>query len=357
MQRIVKRKIIKMRIKIFGYTLASTLLSIVKAKVYNFKAVSLSSPDYNLGIKHDDVIDQMTLAAFPLFSAQIETNNIGNYKYVILDQAGQVVEEETIDREYSDENSKYNEVYNRTTKKVNIPELPKPFKISYSLGSKSFTPFPNNEIWTIYAQCDEIYEEVKNLPFIEDNVRNDKESNCIITIITAEEAFQYQGTARLVGFGSRLYKKLSWVFKIQEDKKFLGRSAIKVRSMPNDPTLMREKILTDLYTSVGVPVQEGTYARVFINNDVWGLYEVVDTLNKKWISAYIHNGNKKNVGTSYKLFSFHPSGPYAELKYLGDDPQLYDPVNYIVDEVDENDTEANQNSGSLYRLIQFTKKI
>ncbi|ORX85861.1 hypothetical protein BCR32DRAFT_290428 [Anaeromyces robustus] len=346
-----------MKIKIFGFTIVSTLLSIVNAKVYNFKAVSLSNNEYILGVKHDDVIDQMTPAAFPLFTAQIEADNISNYKYVVLDQTGQVVEEESIDREYSEDNSNLNEVYNRTTKQITIPELPKPFKTSYSLGSKNFVPFPNNEIWTIHAQCDEIYDEVKNTPFLEGNLRNDKESNCTLTIITAEDVYQYQGTTRLVGFGSRLYKKLSWVFKIKDDKKFFGRTALKVRSMSNDPTLMREKVLTDLYTAVGVPVQEGTYARVLINNDVWGLYEVVDTLNKKWIAAYVHNGDKKMVGTNYKLFSFHPSGPYAELKYLGDDPELYDPVNYTVDEVDSDDVEANKNSGKYYRLIQFTKKF
>jgi len=48
-----------------------------------------------------------------VFTGQVENNNIDKYKYVVLDGSGKIVEEETIERTYSSDSSKINEVYNR----------------------------------------------------------------------------------------------------------------------------------------------------------------------------------------------------------------------------------------------------
>jgi len=221
------------------------------------------------------------------------------------------------------------------------------------MAQKKFKAFPSNEIFNIYANCTAVYDDVKNQPF-KGETRNDDIANCTVSIITPTEMFQSTGTLRSVGFGSRLYKKLSWIIKL--DSKFMGRKALKVRALANDPTLLRERFTTDLYTAVGVPVQEGTYARVIINNDVWGLYYVMDSLSKNWISAYIHGGEKAKVGTDYKLISTHPDGPYADLKYKGDNYELYGNDVYQVDEISVQDVEAlQQNPEGKYRLVQFTK--
>jgi len=48
-----------------------------------------------------------------VFSGIIEAEKIEKYKYVALDETGFIVDEEDIERTYSPENSKINEVYNR----------------------------------------------------------------------------------------------------------------------------------------------------------------------------------------------------------------------------------------------------
>lgn len=217
------------------------------------------------------------------------------------------------------------------------------------MGTEKFQPFPNNVIYNVYIECDETsYISIRDNPFIPDisgiNSRNDAVINCpFINIITPNEEFITSGTLRLVGYGSRLYKKLSWLIKL--DKKFMGRKSIKLRAVANDPTLMRDKISNSLLKAVGVPVQEGSYARVNINNDVWGLYSFVDTLNPKWVKAYIHGDDKYKVGNAYKMFSSHPVGPYASFEYFGDDFNLY--PNYIIDieeNENENENENNENN-------------
>jgi len=48
-----------------------------------------------------------------VFTGDVVADNIKEYKYVSLNAQGAVIEEETVNRTYTDETSKINEVYNR----------------------------------------------------------------------------------------------------------------------------------------------------------------------------------------------------------------------------------------------------
>lgn len=348
-----------MKLKSFGFILflliSSTLFSLGKGDKYNFKVVSILGDNYNLGVKHGETVTPLTASPFPLFTGQVENNNIDKYKYVVLDGSGKIVEEETIERTYSSDSSKINEVYNRTNKNVEIPKLPEPFKKMFRMGIEQFQPFPNNIIYNVYAKCNETdYEYISNNPFLESEKRNDMPVNCTISIISPDQTFQSTGTASIFGYGSRFYKKVSWTMKL--DKKFLGRKTIKLRAMANDPTLIREKLTTELFKAVSVPVQEGTYARLIINNDVYGLYTLMDSINKRWMKNYIHGDSKAQIGFSYKLFSTPPEGPYSDLKYLGDDYALYNSGNtYKVDEYEETTIPEGDEAAKWKALIDFVK--
>ncbi|KAG4092344.1 hypothetical protein H8356DRAFT_1704236 [Neocallimastix lanati (nom. inval.)] len=345
-----------MKIKLFGLTLSS-IFALANAKQHYFNVVSINNDEYSLGVKINGQVSNFTSKYFPLFTGTVNVDKVDKYKYVLLNRSGSVVEEESFERTYSEENSNKNEVYNRTNKKVEVPKLPEPLKISFPMGTEKYEPFPKNEIYNVFAKCNEDqYNDRKNNPFLEGKQRNDELVNCTISIVTPEKVYQSNGNIHLSGYGSRLYKKLSWVIKL--DNKFMGRNTIKIRAVANDATLMRDKLTADLYRAMGVPVQEGTYARVIINKDVWGLYTIVDNHNKKWYANYIHGNNKSRVGTSYKMVSSHPVGPFADLKYLGDDPLNYSGAgSYGVDEVDEADPEANalDTSTKWNRLIKFVK--
>ncbi|KAG4096643.1 hypothetical protein H8356DRAFT_1292313 [Neocallimastix lanati (nom. inval.)] len=313
-----------------------------KTETYNFKVVSIKNKTFNLGVKYNNQIEQLTSKTFPLFEGTVNANNINKYKYVYIDENKNVIEEESIERTYSKENASLNEVYNRTNKNIEIPKLPEPFGQEYKMGSEDFQPFPNNIIYNVYAECDEEeYENRKNFPFLEPNHKeaNNDPFNCTFTIVSPTTIYKGTGNMHLLGFGSRLYKKLSWVMKF--DKKMMKRKSIKLRGNPNDPTLIRDKLCSEMYKAVGIPTQGGTYARLIINNDVMGLYSIIDSLSKKWFAAYIHGNLNAHVGTSYKLVSSHPNGPYADLKYFGEDYMFYDDYgSYIIDEIDKQDPEA-----------------
>ncbi|OUM63746.1 hypothetical protein PIROE2DRAFT_20635 [Piromyces sp. E2] len=343
-----------MKIKSFGIAL-STLFAFATAKPHYFNVVSILGEGSKLGVKYGGVVQPLTPSPFPLFTGVIEADNISQYNYVSLGANNMVIEEETIQRTYSDENAKINEVYNRSNKKVTVNDLPQPFKPMFTMKSEKYQPFPKNVIYNIYAQCLEPdYTDLVNTPFIDGEI-NKSVVNCTITIISPNEKFQTDGSFHVIGYGSRLYKKLSFGMKF--NKKFLGRKAIKLRGMPNDKSLIREPLIAELYKAVGVPVQEGTYARLFMNGETFGLYNMIDSFNDRWIGAYIHANEKAKIGVNYKLCSSHPEGPYADLKFLGDDPLLYDKPIYVVDEYEKKDIQKEDKATQYTPIMQFTKSF
>ncbi|OUM68978.1 hypothetical protein PIROE2DRAFT_3209 [Piromyces sp. E2] len=304
-----------------------------------------------MNLKFVGITISSLIALVNVFSGEINVPSITQYKYVIVDPTTKnVIEEETILRTYN-EDLTVHEVYNRTTKEIKIPDLPESFKPMFQMGSKDIKPFPHDEIYNVYAQCDEdAYIGLTSSPFYAGEIVNNIPVNCTINIITSKKVFSSTGSIHVIGFGSRMYKKLSWSIKL--DKKFKGRKSIKVRALAGDPTLIRERLATELFTAVGVPVQEGTYALLIINNDVYGLYSFTDSLSKKWISSFVHGREDAKIGVSYKMFTDPPV--VSDLRYKGDDISQYAfQGTYEVDEFD--DMELQDQQSQWQPLINFTK--
>ncbi|ORX67709.1 hypothetical protein BCR32DRAFT_330232 [Anaeromyces robustus] len=319
-----------------------SFIALIKAESWKFNVVSIKSPAYNIGLKYNNKIIKMESTVFPLFTTTIESKSKKNYKYVVLDQKGKVIEEEKIERTYTSETSSINEVYNRENKNIKISSLPKVYDPLFKSGTNKYQEYDDNEIYTLYADCIESeYNDLKYGPF----VNNEKTANCTINFITKTETYQRNATLELIGYDSRKYKKLSWKFKLS--KKILCRKTLKFRAAANDPTLMRDKISSELYKSVGVPTYSSAYSRMMINNDIYGLYILVDSMGKNWISSAIHGNEKAHTGTSYKTYAG------ASLEYLGETAKDYNIGSYKLDEIDEDDPEANGNN--YYRLAHFTK--
>ncbi|ORX79963.1 coth-domain-containing protein [Anaeromyces robustus] len=330
----------------------SSIVAVVNAASWKFNVVNIMGTDYDIGIKYNNKVTKMTTENFPLYTTTIESGTSKTYKYVLLDKKGGVVEEESFERTYSDSISNINEVYDRKNKNIQVTSIPRAYEPLYSAETSDFPIYPKNEIYTLYAKCDdETYTDLKHNPFLSGSHKNLNSSNCTISLVTPTESYQREGTLQLVGYNSRSYKKLSWKFKI--DKKLFGRKTLKIRGLASDPTLLRDKLAAELFRSVGVPSYSGTYVRVMINEDVWGLYSIVDTIGGKWISSAIHGNKDAHTGFNYKMFSSVPNGPFASLRYLGNDPVKYETSgSYEVDETDKEDTES---TNDFYRLIQFTK--
>lgn len=80
-----------------------------------------------------------------------------------------------------------------------------------------------------------------------------------------------------------------------------------------DPTLLREKLMLDFLNEHGIPAPRAGFARLFVNDHYWGLYSVVEDVNKTFLKDRFDNkgGN---------LFKGDPKGL---LTWKGADQSLY----------------------------------
>jgi len=88
-------------------------------------------------------------------------------------------------------------------------------------------------------------------------------------------------TIKTGGRTSRSNDKVGFNFKL--GKKFLGRKQLRLRPDAGDKSYMRTKISCDIGNRIGLPSLQSTYARLYVNNEYWGLYHLLDNIKPSWI--------------------------------------------------------------------------
>ena len=77
-------------------------------------------------------------------------------------------------------------------------------------------------------------------------------------------------------------------FKVRFDEyvdkqKFLGLKNVTLNNMVEDPTALREALGYRLYREMGVPAPDTGYARVTVDGELYGLYLLVETVDKDFL--------------------------------------------------------------------------
>jgi len=91
-------------------------------------------------------------------------------------------------------------------------------------------------------------------------------------------------------------------YNIKLDKKFLGRKNIRLRPDASDNSHLRSKLCCDIANRMGVPSIQATYARLYMNNEYWGLYVLMDAIKPSWIKQTF-NPSEKEITTLYQCKS------------------------------------------------------
>ncbi|WP_268189143.1 CotH kinase family protein [Marinifilum sp. D737] len=102
--------------------------------------------------------------------------------------------------------------------------------------------------------------------------------------------------------------------KYIKKQKLDGLKTINLNNAFKDPTFMREKLYLDFMRSEGLPVPRSTYANVYVNDELFGLYVLVEEINKGFV--------KRNFGN--KSGAFFKGEPNASLLYIGDNQLDYE---------------------------------
>jgi len=166
--------------------------------------------------------------------------------------------------------------------------------------------------------------------------------NCTMTYISPYEEFFYPDISlSLAGMGSRGFAKRPFKIEISgsnESEDIYGRSKFKLRNMVYDCTYIKNKLTIDIETSLGMVSGQDGFARLYINNTPFGLYDLFDPLKKKFIKQYFHIGETDpKLGVLYKCKT--DSGVRYFMEYI---PELNNLGNlFTVDMVPDGENEAS----------------
>lgn len=144
-------------------------------------------------------------------------------------------------------------------------------------------------------------------------------------------------------------------------QKHCGVTRINLNNNYKDPSLMREKITLDMLTNEGLPTPRSAYAKVYLNNEYWGLYLMVEGINKDFLKRNFNNA-------SGNLYFGEPNGTLVKLASSTDYARNYRKKNnkkqndwsdliHFISVVNSANSEQNQdtNLDSIFNLDDCLK--
>ncbi|CAO3647128.1 unnamed protein product [Cunninghamella blakesleeana] len=258
------------------------------------------------------------------------------YRYVILDGAKNMVDFEKFERpSILHSQATFNEVYGRPWNKLMLPQLPT-LNQDFALNTKRKDPgenklFEDGTIANVIFEADEqIIQSVHA-----DKTQKKAKVTGRLTYISYNHVEQFDNVElKIGGHSSREYAKVPYKLKITPEsspKGLFNRWELKLRPEATDPTMLREKLYSDILKSVGCLGPRGGYVRFYLNDHPAGLFLLTDDIvNKEYIRETIHDGDQRiEVGALIKADA--GKGSYAaDLEYHGEEPEDYDDKTYEV---------------------------
>ncbi|KAI8137004.1 coth protein-domain-containing protein [Fennellomyces sp. T-0311] len=171
--------------------------------------------------------------------------------------------------------------YNRTQNSWPVTPLPQLYKPLSVIRRIPTGPHVGDEIATVHIVADQGEIDMMH----KNNMDKIKVKAKMFYISTNEVQEFDHVTFRVAGRSTRLMPKLSYDLKIREKEKqtLYGFRRLKLRSLYNDPSYIRENMAYRTLHSVGLPTSSFSYVRVFINNQAIGLFGLVESYSDPWI--------------------------------------------------------------------------
>jgi spore coat protein H len=127
---------------------------------------------------------------------------------------------------------------------------------------------------------------------------------------------------RIKGFTSAFSSPVKKPFRIDfnsfvKDQEYDGIKKLSLNNAASDPTMMRDVLAFNLFRTAGVAASRTSFAKVYINNEYWGLYILVEQVDKVFVTNHLKNGsgNLFKCGSAYDLsFKGETSADYK--RYL-----------------------------------------
>jgi spore coat protein CotH len=111
--------------------------------------------------------------------------------------------------------------------------------------------------------------------------------------------------------------------RYEPNQKFLGLKSTTLKANNQDASMVRERVTMKLFVQMGIPAPLETYARVFVNGQYFGLYNLIETIDKDFLrrtlgeeDGYLYEWQPRYDGAGYYFES------------LGNDAASYAPVHF-----------------------------
>ncbi|GJJ77717.1 spore coat protein H [Entomortierella parvispora] len=325
-------------------TLASVSMAQIAFNVVGYPSATTNSFGVSINGQITKLVANET--TFPVWTGVVPgTTSAVQYQYVEIDATGAAVKTENFTRTLPKANSThtYNEFFQRQVTKWELPHIPYTYLATWPSYTKVFN---DDEIATIHVTADPSQIAALNAnPNLATDIKVD------FRWIDHHMIYDQKNiTFKTSGKSSKDYQKQAYKFSFDTDynQTFFSRPNLKLRSEATDPTVMREKIYIDMLNAVGVPTQQGAYVRLFVNNNPFGLYLMVDDIKKSFIKQTVYGGNPNAAIGSLVQMNAPSLTDQADLVYKGATNTSYNPDTYT-DVVLGNNTAA----APLTQLIQF----
>lgn len=104
-----------------------------------------------------------------------------------------------------------------------------------------------------------------------------------------------------------------------EDQRWDGVKGIHLNNYWRDPSFMREKLHLDFCRDAGITAPRANYARVYLNDELWGFYSLVEHVDKRFLSSRFGN----TVGNLYKSIDGFGTTLRSDFRWYGPLPSDY----------------------------------
>ena len=196
--------------------------------------------------------------------------------------------------------------------------------MSYGQGEEIFddsyihevrVTFDNNNFWQeLSANYENNYPDV---PYTMANVTIDGVEIDSIGI-------RQKGFASHFGSGGSLKKSMKIDFNhFVGGKKHDGLKKININNGFGDPAVQRDKLCYNIINEAGVDASRTSYAKIYLNDEYWGLYLLVEQVDRTFLSSNFGNNNGnlfKNMGNSSLQWLGSDTSTYQEVFELKTDP-------------------------------------
>ena len=103
---------------------------------------------------------------------------------------------------------------------------------------------------------------------------------------------------------------------------FLGLTKLNLNNSFKDPTMLREKLFLD-FSAAYLPTIRAVHARVFVNDEYWGLYTAVEQIDMVFLRDRFGDEEDGNLFEGEAGDTDPMSAFGSDLTYLGPDPEPY----------------------------------